>query len=404
MQNAIKSADILLPKENIDIYKYSCVACDQFTGDADYWKNAEKTAENSFSALNMIFPEIYLSNDNSERTAKINKTMNEYIEKDIFREYKDSVIYVERTLKNGKIRHGIVAVCDLEQYDYGKNTRSFVRPTEGTIEDRLPPRVAIRENAPLELPHIMLLINDETKSIIEGLANKEKTLVYDSPLMLDGGSIKGWVLDRNVQNGLLSDLEKAKVGTEDNQILFAVGDGNHSLATAKKCWEKIKTDLTEKERENHPARFALCEIVNLHDDSLLFEPIHRILYNVDTDKFLSVLESNRDEGSDQICTVIVNGEEKKISLSPTHSLTVGTLQNIIDSYLAENQGQVDYIHEPEQVRKNAENKNSVGLLIEGLEKSQLFPSVIANGALPRKTFSMGMGIDKRYYLEARKIK
>ncbi len=404
MQNAIKATNILLPKENIDIYKYSCVACDQFTGDAEYWKKAEEIVENSPSALNMIFPEIYLSADNSARTAKINKTMNEYLEKDIFREFENSVIYVERTLANGQIRHGIIAACDLEQYEYSKNTRSFVRPTEGTIEDRLPPRVAIRENAPLELPHIMLLINDAAKSIIEGLKDKKKTLVYDSKLMLDGGSIKGWVLDKDVRNELLENLEKAKVGDADNQILFAVGDGNHSLATAKKCWENVKKDLSDAEKENHPARFALCEVVNLHDESLLFEPIHRILYNVDTEKFLSVLDANKDENSNQVCTVIVNGSEKKVSLKPTHSLTVGTLQNIIDVYLAENGGEVDYIHEPEQVRKNAEKANSVGLLIEGLEKSQLFPSVIANGALPRKTFSMGMGIDKRYYLEARRIK
>ncbi len=399
----VKATSILLPNENADLYKYSCVACDQFTGDKEYWAEVDALAKDAFSTYNLTFPEIYLSSNNSQRIKTINENMNSYLEQGLFREINDAVIYVERTLDNGKVRKGIVLACDLEEYEYKKGTKSLIRPTEGTIEDRLPPRVKIRENAPLELPHIMLLVNDEQKLLIEQINKNNLTLLYETHLMQKGGSIKGWLLNKNEQNRIFETLLKTDCKNGDDIIRLAVGDGNHSLATAKKCWETLKTTLTEAEKLTHPARYALCEIVNLHDEALDFEPIHRVLYDINVEDFIKVLNDNFDPNGQKI-TVVFEENQQDFYLSPLHYLTVGTIQNIIDAYLSEKDGTVDYIHEPEQVIKNAKSKNTVGILIPRIEKKDLFPAVLQNGALPRKTFSMGMGIDKRYYFEARKIK
>lgn len=401
MKNTVTCANILIPKKNVDLYKYSCVACDQFTGNGEYWKSVEETVGNAPSALKMIFPEIYLSKDSSLRTNSINSAMNRYLTNGIFDTYTDAVIYVRRTLDNGKVRQGVIIAVDLEDYSYKKDSFSPIRPTEGTVEDRLPPRVAVRKNAPLELPHVMLLIDDKSKNIIEPLEYAQKTEIYSTPLMMNGGSIKGFLLKNSVRDGLLNKINGLK--TSENSLMLAVGDGNHSLATAKKYWEEIKQSLTEKEAENHPARYALCEVVNLHDSSLEFEPIHRILYKTDRNVFKDFLKKHSSPDGQEI-TVIFGNEKKIFRLKPTHTLTVGTVQNIIDEFLSENGGEVDYIHEPEQVEKNALQQNAVGILVPCIDKSDLFPSVEANGPLPRKTFSMGMGKDKRYYLEARKIK
>ncbi len=399
----IKSCDILIPADGVELSRFACVACDQFTGDASYWENTEKFVGDKPSALKLTFPEIYLGRNDPERTAQINENMRKYLAEGVFREIKDSVIYVERTLNNGKTRKGIIAACDLEEYEYSPDTHSHIRPTEATIADRLPPRVEIRRNALLELPHIMLLINDEKKEIMSFAKSLAGELLYSTPLMLSGGSIKGWRITGENAKKVTDALESVPVGTGDNVITLAVGDGNHSLATAKKCWEELKPTLTSDEREMHPARYALCEIVDLHDDALEFEPIHRIVYNVDVDDLLNTLSAQSDPNG-QKCIAVFGKNKKEFALSPTHSLTVGTVQNIIDAYSRTHSVKVDYIHEAEQVEKNALEPNTVGLLIPGMSKSELFPAVIANGALPRKTFSMGMGIDKRYYLEARKIK
>lgn len=399
----VKATNVLLPNENADLFKYSCVACDQFTGDKEYWQKVDELSKDAFSTYNLTFPEIYLSQDNSERIKKINENMVTYLEQGLFREINDAIIYIERTLNNGKVRRGIVLACDLEEYEYKKGTKSLIRPTEGTIEDRLPPRVKIRENAPLELPHIMLLVNDEEKLLIEKIDKSNLTLLYETDLMQNGGSIKGWLVNKNEQNRIFETLLKTDCKDGNNVIRLAVGDGNHSLATAKKCWENLKSTLTESEKLTHPARYALCEIVNLHDEALDFEPIHRVLYDINVEDFINILNDNFQENGQKI-TVITKDFQKDFYISPSHYLTVGSIQNIIDLYLSENGGTVDYIHEPDQVIKNAQAENSVGILIPSLDKSDLFPAVLKNGALPRKTFSMGMGIDKRYYFEARKIK
>lgn len=401
MKNTVCAANILIPKKSVDFYKYCCVACDQFTGDAEYWNRVEETVGDSPSSFKMIFPEIYLSGDNTLRTNSINSAMEKYLSENIFEEFTDSVIYVRRKLNNGKIRQGIVLAVDLEDYSYAIDSSSPIRPTEGTVEDRLPPRVAVRKNASLELPHVMLLINDKSKTVIEPLENAEKTKIYSTPLMMNGGSIEGFLLKKSVQETLLNKINGLK--SNKNSLMLAVGDGNHSLATAKKCWEEKKVNLSPEEQKFHPARFALCEIVNLHDSSLEFEPIHRILYNTNREKFREFLK-NASSPDGQEITVIFGKEKENFRLKPTHTLTVGTVQNIIDDFLKHNGGEVDYIHEPEQVEKNALKPGAIGILVPGIDKSDLFPSVEANGPLPRKTFSMGMGIDKRYYLEARKIK
>ena len=401
MTLGVTPCDILIPRGNLE--KFACVACDQFTGDASYWQKVDDLTKGVPSAYHVIFPEIYLGQDDAARTKTINETMEAYIKENVFTTIKNTVIFVERTLSSGVTRRGIVLAVDLEAYDFAPGTHSPVRPTEGTIADRLPPRVKIRENALLELPHIMILIDDPAKSVIEPLENAEKTLVYDTPLMLSGGSVRGWALSEPAIQTVLDHLGKLGVGEKDNVIRFAVGDGNHSLATAKRCWEAKKQHLTPEEQETDPARFALCEIVNVHDPALVFEPIHRVMYKIDRADLLAYLNA-RTAPDGHAVTLVADGKKTEIRLQKTHPLAVGTLQNLLDDYIKTVGGTVDYIHEPEQVEKNTFDPASMGFLLPAMAKSELFPAVLAGGVLPRKTFSMGMGIDKRYYLEARIIK
>ncbi len=400
----VKPCDILIPTPGTDLYAYSVVACDQFTSDAAYWQKVEHIVGEKPSTLRMTFPEIYLKKDNRKRTEEINQAMSRYLASNLFREFPDAVFYVERTLSFGGVRRGIVLAADLEEYEYSPDSHSLIRATEGTIEDRLPPRVLIRKDAPIELPHIMLLIDDKKHEIIAPLAEMEKTPVYQTELMLGGGSIKGWCLGEEAKAHVLRSLPLADCGIGENIIRFAVGDGNHSLATAKKCWEELKKTLTPQQQKDYPARYALCEIVNLHEESMLFEPIHRVLFQVDTADFLKALKGI-EGNSGQTCTVLTDCGAQAVCLKPSHTLTVGTLQRFLDEYLQAHPGvRIDYVHEAEQVKKLAKEANTVGILLPAIQKETLFPAVQENGPLPRKTFSMGMGQDKRYYLEARKIR
>ncbi len=413
--NIFKKADILIPKD-VDFSKWSVVACDQYTSEPEYWEEVKELTKNSPSTLNIVFPEVYLS-EGEGRISKINKTMEEYINDNIFAEYKNSLIYVERTVGNGKIRHGIVGMIDLEEYDFSKGSGSYVRATEGTVLERIPPRVKIRENAKLELPHVMILIDDRTKSIIEGLADKKNDFekIYDFKLMKKGGHIEGYKISDAEADKVISSLEvleeeySSKYGdNSDSKLIFAVGDGNHSLATAKTCWENLKKNLTDEEQKNHPARYALCELVNLHDDSLEFEPIHRVMFGVDEDKFYTELEkyydiSYSDNGGQKFIAVSENREKEIYVKNPSSSLSVGTLQNFIDDYIKKNGGEVDYIHGDDVTRRLGTTKGNMGFLLPVMEKNELFITVIKDGALPRKTFSMGEAHEKRFYLEAKKI-
>ncbi len=419
--NIFKPADILIPK-NIDFSKWSVVACDQYTSQPDYWNAAKKNADGSPSTLNIIFPEIYLNdNDGDERIKNINAEMQKYIDANIFEELKNSFVLVERMQSNGKIRKGIIGCMDLEEYDFSKGSQSKIRATEGTILSRIPPRQKIRINAPLELPHILMLIDDRDFSVIEPVSAKKESFrkLYDFDLMLDGGHIEGYLISENIQNDILTALDKLndeqsfneKYGVTDKGILlFAAGDGNHSLATAKTCWEEIKKNLTDEEKENHPARYALVELNNIHDDALEFEPIQRVLFDVDSEKLLNGLldyyegASLENNGGQEIRFTYQGKEGAVYVKNAPSNLPVGTLQKYLDEYLDKNGGEIDYIHGDDVVRDLTKTENTIGFMVDRMEKNDLFTTVIKDGALPRKTFSMGEACDKRFYLECKKIK
>ncbi len=391
-------ADIMLPK-NTDLTKWSVVACDQYTSQPEYWEKAQELVGDSPSTINLVYPEAFLSQGDG-RIEKINDTMQEYCNKGIFEIYKDCLIYVERTLSGGRIRKGIVGSVDLEAYDFHKGVKCPIRATEGTVLERIPPRVKIRENAPLELPHVMLLVDDKEKTLIERAEKGEK--LYDFELMADGGHLAGWIVVNSDE--LLANLEDFAQNAPDG-LVFAVGDGNHSLATAKTCWENLKPTLSESEKENHPARYCLVEIENIHDDVLEFEPIHRVVFGIDDEedfinKLMKALGCS-EEGSGQEIVLVKGEDKKKLYMQNTTSpLAVGTLQKYLDTLSYE----VDYIHGEDVVESLSKKKGAVGFLLPKPEKSSLFETVIKDGALPRKTFSMGEANEKRFYMEAKRIK
>ncbi len=415
------TADILLPKE-ADFSKWSVVACDQFTSQRDYWEKAAEAVKDSPSTLNLIFPEVYLNdNDGDERIAKINATMESYVNDGIFEEYKDSLIYVERTQSDGKVRHGIIGTVDLEEYDFTKGSQSAIRATEGTIIERIPPRRKIRINAPLELPHILMLIDDREKTIVESVIAKADTYkkLYDFELMAGSGHLKGYLIDDEDKKKVLEGLGtledesafEAKYDVEGKGVLvIAVGDGNHSLATAKTCWDEIKQGLSEEERENHPARYALVELMNIHDEAIEFEPIQRVIFDTNPEKLMDAFfeyypSASKENNGGQEIRYTYQGNEGSVYVKDAPSnLPVGTLQKFLDEYLAKNGGEIDYIHGDDVVRELTKPENTIGFMVDRMEKNDLFTTVIKDGALPRKTFSMGEAQDKRFYLECKKIK
>ncbi len=414
-----KRANILLPK-NIDMTKWSVVACDQYTSEMDYWNEVEKIVGASPSTLRITLPEIFLEDsDVNERISKINDTMKEYLDEDLFYELKDSMIYLERTQADGRVREGLMGIVDLEDYSYEKGSQTLIRATEKTVIERIPPRLKVRENALLELPHIMILIDDEKKKIIEDLKNEvtDSDVVYDFDLMENGGHIKGYKLNNNsmtkVEEGLeaLCDKEyfEKKYNVKDKGILlFAMGDGNHSLATAKANYENLKQTMTPDEYLNHPSRYALVELVNLHSEALEFEPIHRVIFDTNVNKLIEELYKYYDineEGNGQYFELVTKDIDKKLYISnPKSNIAVGSIQMFLDEYLKDNKGKLDYIHGDETTKNMGMEENNVAILFEAMPKEELFRTVILDGALPRKTFSMGHSYDKRYYLEARKIK
>ncbi len=415
-----KAADILIP-QNVDFTKWSVVACDQYTSEPEYWEDVKNIVGGNPSTLNIIYPEVYLEEENSENRIKnINETMQRYLDDGLFLETLDSIIYTERTQSDGRTRKGIIGMLDLDEYDFSKGSQSMIRATEGTIIERIPPRQRVRRGAPLELPHIIMLIDDRTKSIIEPLAEKTEQFekLYDFDLMKNGGHLKGYLVDEVVKQEILGEIEKLgdkaafeeKYDVKDKGVLmFAAGDGNHSLATAKSCWEEIKKTLSDEEKENHPARFALVEVMNIHDDALEFEPIQRVIFDVDGEKLLEAFkayyETSETDNGGQRVDYVVNGREGSVYIkNPSSNLPVGSLQNFLDKYLAENGGRIDYIHGNDVVRSLAKEPNTIGFMVDAMEKNDLFLTVIKDGSLPRKTFSMGEAQDKRFYLECKKIK
>ena len=408
MKQCFFGAEILLPRFRNDpekMKKWACVACDQYTSEPDYWERVGNFVGDSESTLRVTLPEIWLG-EAEKRIPVINQTMERYLET-VLEPFPDSMIYLERTLRNGRVRKGVIGAVDLECYDYNKGAKSLVRATEGTVLERIPPRVRIREGAPIELPHIMILIDDPGRTVIEPLSGEKLKVAYDFDLMENSGHVRGGFIPADTQTRILSALEKLAVG--ENPLLFAMGDGNHSLASAKAYWEEIKPTLTVSERETHPARFALAEIVNIHDDALDFEPIYRVVFGVEPEKLRAELRAyaaslpENDSPAQTITLVTSGGEEDIVFENPTSFLPVGTLQSFLDRFVKESGAKLDYIHGIDSVKKLV-SRDSVGFIFRGMEKSDLFPTVIADGALPRKTFSMGEADDKRFYLEARRIK
>ncbi len=405
MKNCFSSADILLP----DFTKFSgeawsVIACDQHTGEPEYWSEAEKLVGGSPSALHLILPEVYLE-ETDRRLPRIFGTMEEYL-RDVFCERKDCMIYLERTLADGSCRRGLVGKIDLECYDYKKGSETLIRATEGTVLERIPPRVAVRREAAIELPHVMLLIDDPQKTVIEPCIAKTANyeLAYDFDLMLDGGHVRGYILDAQSVREIEGALDAI-----DQPLLFAVGDGNHSLASAKALYEEVKAELGDAAKD-HPSRYALVEVVNLHDEALSFEPIYRVMFGVSPAAVVEALKAYAEtldgKGRAQSVEYVhAGGVGSIVFRHPNAELTVGTLQTFIDEYIATHEGvSVDYIHGVEVTERLASGEGAIGFLFDGMKKDQLFQTVISDGALPRKTFSMGHAEDKRYYLEARKIK
>ena len=413
-------ADILLPDfQKINGTSWSVVACDQFTSEREYWEKAEQLAGDTPSTLRLILPEAYL-NETETRLPQINSAMRAYLDTVLCR-YPDAMIYLEREQSDGTVRRGIIGKVDLEAYDYRKGSQSAIRATEGTVLERIPPRVAVRRNAVLELPHVMLLIDDPKRTVIEPIAGRcdELTVAYDFDLMLGGGHVRGRWLDDTAKNGLQAalsalitpdQLAERYGSAELAPLLFAVGDGNHSLASAKEAYNEVKAQIGEEAAKSHPARYALVEIVNLHDDALTFQPIYRVVFGADPSALLTDLKAYAAElqGTMQAQKVDYMAQSMSGSLvfeHPMRQLTVGTLQDFLDGYVRLHpEVEVDYIHGENSVRTLSSRPDAIGFLFDGMGKDQLFRTVIYDGALPRKTFSMGHAEDKRYYLEARTIR
>lgn len=415
--NIFLPADIMLPK-NAPMEKWAVIACDQFTSDTAYWQRVKDTAAGSPSTYNLVLPEALLGTPEEEaQTALINKTMSEYVSQGVFEVYPNSFIYVERTMENGTIRKGLVGMVDLEAYDFNVGSVADIRATEKTVLERIPPRVKVRQDAPIELPHIIMLCDDHDKVLIEPITAKKDSLkkVYDCDLMEGGNHITGWLVEgKDVEAfGEVFAKYSANVGSKyeglkGTPMILATGDGNHSLATAKTCYENLKKANPGQDLSNHPARYALVELENIHDEAQVFEPIHRIITGVDAKKVLADAKAAicaADEKSGFPVKAYIGSESFELFLDRAKGeLAVGVLQAWLDSYLKENGGEIDYIHDDDALIDLAKKDGSIGFLLPAMEKSQLFRGVIADGALPRKTFSMGHSREKRYYVEARKIR
>ena len=404
-----QAADILLP-ENTDMGKWAVIACDQFTSDEGYWQRVRRTVGQAPSTLHMILPEAELENLHPETIEEINSTMERYWNSGVFHTYENAYVYVERTQENGSIRKGILGMVDLEAYDYRPGTEPLVRATEQTVLERIPPRKQVRKDAMLEFPHVLMLCDDEKKQLVESVEAIRDSLpvLYDFDLMEDGGHICGRLVagqaakdfDR-VFADYTAHFEEKYEGLPGGKVLLAVGDGNHSLATAKSCYEDRKA---AGDPQAALARYALVELENIHDDALEFEAIHRVLTEVDPEKLLADLRPLcADEGFPVTC--VSNGKSETVYLDRNRGeLAVAILQPFLDGWLAENGGKIDYIHGEEALIGFAQADRAIGFLLPSMGKQELFRGVISEGALPRKTFSMGHAREKRYYLEGRKIK
>ncbi|MDD5036483.1 MAG: DUF1015 domain-containing protein [Methylococcaceae bacterium] len=426
---------LLLPKPGIDLGLWAVIACDQYTSQANYWQQVEQRVGEHPSTLKLIFPEIYLEqNGQEERIRHINETMLRYLDEGVLVARKPGFILVDRQTCRAKSRKGLVVALDLERYDFGAGSKTLIRATEGTIVERLPPRIKVRENAAIELPHIMVLIDDPGKTVIEPLFDLPLEKVYDFDLMLNGGHIQGYAIDdlshiaaiALALSRLVSSLENR---SEGDGLLYAMGDGNHSFATAKAVWERTQSAAEDKNAVmNHPARYALVELVNLHDEGLEFEAIHRVLFHVSPETVLQAMERYTQETgmgfSRQDCAsleeakaiaeqsgnrhgivFLAQGGHGVVTIEhPRFTLEVASLQAFLDEFLKQNPSPLlDYIHGEDAVSALSAKADTIGFILPALSKFHLFKSIEQDGALPRKTFSMGEADEKRFYLECRRI-
>lgn len=409
--------EALIPSEDVELTPWACVACDQYTSQPEYWREAELIAGSKPSTLRLILPECYLD-QSGERIPAIHGTMREYIASGVVKPaFQKGFVLVERDTGSGA-RVGLVAALDLERYEYKPHSHSLVRATEDTIEARIPPRVAVRRGAALECSHVLMLVDDPMHSVIEPLYERRGELrkLYDFPLMMNGGHLTGYAVTdaddiRGVYDGISSISARL---SGDDPLLFAVGDGNHSLASAKAYWEEVKRTLTPAEASVHPARFCMVELENIHDDALVFEPIHRVLFGADGDELIaSLVEYAAQRGApisigDGVEEVICAYEGKEVALDLTRegkgTLAVSALQSLLDGWMAGKSGlRLDYVHGEQAARALSEGERTVAFLLPKPDKAALFPTVIKDGSLPRKTFSLGEANEKRYYMECRAL-
>lgn len=404
MNHCFLPADILLPA-NASLERWSVIACDQFTSDIDYWKRVRKTAGSELSAVNMILPEAELSQSSDETINAINRSMEKALEENAFTCYPNAYVYVERTLKDGSVRQGIVGAVDLEAYDFHPEADAKIKATEQTVTERIPPRAAIRRNAPMEFSHTILFCDDPEKKLVEQVGEHKDTLqkLYDFDLMEGGGHIRGWLLTGNAQDAFQEALDAYMVSRQ-GQAAFLVADGNHSLATAKRCYEDLKKTLPEEVWKNHPARYAMVEVENIHSDVVVFHPIHRIITGIEPATLLSAMETASGEAQYPVRWVTAQGEGTVILPGKADQLQIAAVQPFLDAWLQTNPGQIDYIHDDDALRKLANAPACLGLLMETMDKSALFSFIASGHVLPRKTFSLGHAAEKRYYLEGRKIR
>lgn len=375
--------NILLPADGIDLHRFSVIACDQFTAQPDYWQDVENIVGDACSTLRITLPEAYLSEDNGAAIDRINATMRQYLDKRLLADIGEAFVYLRRRTSAG-VRQGLVVALDLEQYDYAKNAKSMIRATEGTIVERLPPRIKIRSGAPLETPHIMVLIDDRENRLMRLLSERADTLecLYDFALMKGGGHSTGYRVDEPALVLEIARILKGLKAQGGDDFLFAMGDGNHSFAAAKACWEALKPTLPPEERENHPARYALAELVNLYDPALKFEPIHRLLYHVDPAAI-----------------------QRELGFDAANPPDAQVLQPRLDEWLKGHpEAELEYVHGEQECRALGDQPDRLAIVFPPFDRDSLFEVVRKNGAFVRKSFSMGEARDKRYYLECRKIK
>ncbi len=404
-----QEAEVLLP-ELADLRPWAVIACDQFTSQPEYWEETERIAGEGPSALRLILPEVYLDQNAGEKIAGIQKNMHAWLQDGLFHAYPDCFVYTERRMESGICRRGVVGMVDLEAYDYTGREDASVRATEETVTERIPPRMAIRRDAPLELPHILLLCNDAERKVIEPLdAMKERLpLLYDFELMQHGGHIRGWLVAGENAAALrerLKEYEQAERKRHPQaRLVYAVGDGNHSLATAKACYEERKRLHPEMDFSRHPSRYALCELNNIHDPDQRFEPIHRVVKDCDAALLLQDAQKTLNVPGGTAVPWISEGKRGTLYLPKDgNALALSHLQGFLDEWLCTHSGTLDYIHGEKALSALADHANTVGFLLPAIEKESLFPGILHRGTLPRKTFSMGEAEEKRYYLEARRI-